>query len=265
MASIPVKPSNPVINWGNPITRGLVFDVPLFEGTGAYAIDLVNKIKGTLTNSPTWQKGSYGNEINMGSLGGNSAVSFTTVNNILNSTLMSYESIFKIHSTANQYRRPIHVGPAYPNARFDWETDGEFKFNSPRSGGTDGNWRIAVPTREVYHHYVVTMDWSVNTNEPKFYVDGKSTAITTHTDPSLTVQTANNSLTIGNEAALNQGWGKPIVYTRLWNRILSPYEAKQLYINPWCIYRTTQSKNWFFGNTLSSVRKYWKTLMGVGV
>lgn len=33
---------NPKINWGNPITHGLVFDVPLWEGTGNIAEDDAN-------------------------------------------------------------------------------------------------------------------------------------------------------------------------------------------------------------------------------
>lgn len=235
MASI--KPSNPIINWGNPITKGLVFDAPFFEGAGGKSFNLVQNIQGVFTNSPTWQGGLYGKELSFGSLGGNTAVSYTTNDNRINSTLMSYEAVFKIHASAGQYRRPIHVGPAYPNARWDWEIDGGFKFNAPRSGGTDGNWRISTPTTEVYHHCVITMDWSSNSNVPRIYVDGKEQSVTTNLTPTLTPQNANNIVTIGNETALNQGWGKPIVYTRLWDRLLTPTEVKQLYIDPWCIYQ----------------------------
>jgi len=50
-----IKPRVPVINWNNPITKGLVFEMPLFERGGTTVIDKnLSKITGTLTNSPTW-------------------------------------------------------------------------------------------------------------------------------------------------------------------------------------------------------------------
>lgn len=267
MASIPVKPPNPVIDWGNPITKGLIFDAPLFEGAGLISTTVTKKEKGTFTNSPTWQKGRYGYEVTFGSLGGNSAITYTTVDNKVNSTLMSYESIFKINASAGQYRRPIHIGAAYPNTRWDWEIDGGFKINAPRSGGTDGNWRISTPTTEVYHHCVITMDWSSNSNVPVVYIDGSSVAVTTNLTPTLSPQNANNIVIIGNSADVNQGWGSPIVYARLWDRIITKQEVKSLYANPWQIYKKPSIQPQFpFANSqlAAGLINGFKLLMGVG-
>lgn len=54
-----IKPRNPQINWGNPLTKGLVIHSPMFERGGVVAKELVTNLKGTLA-TPTWVDDLYG-------------------------------------------------------------------------------------------------------------------------------------------------------------------------------------------------------------
>lgn len=175
-----------------------------------------------------------------GSNGGNAALTFNLPANASDTTLMSYEAIVRINSGALQYQRPIHVGSLdYPSNRWDLEFDNSWGwvFASPRSGGSDGKWSVTRPSNSVYHHIVITMDWSSNSNNPSFYIDGIRQTITVRNAPTLTPASDNGVLQIGNNSVnFNQGWGDSVVYTRLWNRLLTANEAWSLYTNPWQIY-----------------------------
>src|SRR5882724_9700439 len=59
-----ITPRLPVIDWKNPLAKGLVFDVPMFENGGTIAREIASKISGTFNNSPTWSLDRYGQNLN---------------------------------------------------------------------------------------------------------------------------------------------------------------------------------------------------------
>lgn len=60
MASI-LKPRIPSIDWGNQITKKLIYDLGLFEGAGTKVKNLVGDTKGSIfVGTPTWTVGEYG-------------------------------------------------------------------------------------------------------------------------------------------------------------------------------------------------------------
>lgn len=60
---IRIKPPFPRINWANPMTSGLIFDLPVPERGGTTTTDIVRGTNMTLVNGPTWEDNFLGSGI----------------------------------------------------------------------------------------------------------------------------------------------------------------------------------------------------------
>lgn len=231
-----IRPRIPVINPNNPLTKGLIFDAPFFERGGTTAQDLALKVPGTLTSGPVWGLGLYGNEITFD--GSNDLIAYTnnpaqqglnqiTIEALVNKTGDS--------STAIDGRILDKRGASFRFALGVLDSTDQLEF---QSGWTsNGDWTAGTISNGVYTHVMATYDFSSTANVPIFYINGSPSAITSTTSPTGSALTDGTSISIGNRSAADRQWNGKIVYVRYWNRILNQQEVKQLYENPWRIYK----------------------------
>jgi len=90
-----------------------------------------------------------------------------------------------------------------------------------------GAWSIAYPDT-AWHHHLITYDATSTANNPLWYLDGASQSVTERITPSGTLATDNNEFNIGSSTTRSLTWDGSIAEFAIWNRILTPGEAKGL-------------------------------------
>ena len=245
-----IKPSNPIIDWGNPITKGLVYDLPLFESSGRNFGELANKSDALLTSTsgtfPTFSQDQYGRNIYFD--GG-------STNGLLQSTLKASQTglaqkslvtvVSRFGGGAGNYGTVVRLHDG-TTTRFGFTNDNAdggwgLRIDISWSGGSVA-WSVPYPGDTLPHMYVVTYDSGSTSNVPLVYKDGIEIATTLRTaGPSGSIVDGTTSIMIGNLTqsgnVQTRTWNGKIGLTRLYNRILTPTEVKQLYTDPWCIYQ----------------------------
>lgn len=240
---IQVRPRVPVINWQNPITKGLVFCQPLFENGGTQPVDLVSKNKATtFTNTPTWIKDAVGSMISYNG----AATNGPTVDTVTGAT---FRSTTRFSYCFFQYR----VGDtSAPSGRIAQETDGtsaaqviyDNNVNVIFQSGvrsTLGVWNYALPANKTLNFWVFTYDSSNTANVPIAYMNGAVLTLVSSTTP-VGALSANldTHLTVGNIKAggnvSNRTYNGYLSDVCKWNRILTPQEVVELSAYPWRIY-----------------------------
>lgn len=237
-----VKPRVPKVNWGHSLSKGLIFDFNPSERAlntqeKTRNLPLVNE------NSVAWSTGIFGPQIN--TTGGTTKdFHLSNTPSHLNSLVKwSAEFICQWHSAGgNNYGALMWKGTGYTGRYFSISNDngtGGWGIRLVINWTGVGAWSISYPTPDVWQHYIITYDGTSSANVPKWYVNGLPVGVITRISPSGSLPTDGTDLYIGNggdSTAGNCNWDGPITLSRLWNRILSPNEVKQLYIDPWQIY-----------------------------
>lgn len=235
-----LKPESPIINWGHPLTQGLVFDAPMFEKSGVGTRDLVTGTIGTFTNTPTWTNGALGAGI---SFTGNDTdrINFVTKAQQNSVHKISVEIWFIMGSGISNGDRLFHKGSTgvHANRYFQvGEYDGGQMYFAGDWSGAQGAWRITAPSTGVLHHIVVTYDDSSTSNDPVVILNGVVQSTTEVVTPSGTRANDSAILYVGNSlTGTTESWTGTIFLTRYWNRILSLGDARSLNQNPWQIYK----------------------------
>lgn len=237
MASIPVKPQRPVINWRHPLTRGLVFDLPLWEGSGNPK-ELVGKQTGTLNGGLGWSKNLVGKSLNWT---GSHYINFSSYSSYQPNKPFSYFAVINPVADGTNPRAIRGDGTAANGPEFRIETNdklGLIKQNVINIGSSTG-----TITNGVINTVGVTYDASGNY---VFYINGKKDSFGTN-NQTLTV-TANY---IGEQTGGTPEYFKGHIFCfRTWNRILTPKEYATLHSNPWVIYSQPKST---YSNAVTSV------------
>lgn len=232
---IPLKPLLPVINWSNPLTKGLFFDSAMFERGSTTTVDLAGKRKGTITTA-TFTTDSVGAGINFAGSGGD-RIDFPMT--IAKPVLFSMSALFIIKAYDATARRLWELdNGAGANVDFLQMTNAPLFSYGATTSATSGAWTITQPTAGVIHSFVLTHDRSALANNPVMYLDGTKVTVTTATVPTGTFNTASQNLIVGNRTLGDSARpfnGKMFSF-RNWSRILNDQEVKQLYANPWQIY-----------------------------
>lgn len=236
---ISVKPSRPVINWSNPITKGLVFDAPMTEGGGG-AQDIVSKSVLTVGGAPTWamEKGGRGVRFTGSD---DDRYTYVTPSQMNSQSLISVETLSIMDASPGNGVRLFHKGVTGVHANRYYqhgEHDGGHMYFAGDWSSAQGAWRISagVPAAGVVQHIVSTYDGRLTTNDPVVYQNGINMPLTEVVTPSGTRGSDTAVLYIGNANSGNSSWKGVIFYTRMWNRILTHNEVRQLYRDPWQIY-----------------------------
>lgn len=231
------KPRRPITNWGHPITRGLVFDAPLFERGGIVANDIVGKMKGTITASgATWEVGQYGPDLNFSATASNVNYTVPTGSALESLTQMSYEALFYYAGLGgSSLGRVFEKGSTNGYFLVYADTTTLLQLFSGHST-TNGNWTIGA-IENAWTHMVVTYDNSSVSNTPVVYINGTLVTVTAITAPVGSVLADDATMSIGNNSGGTRNWNGKISYTRAWSRILNRSEVIDLAANPWCIYK----------------------------
>lgn len=104
---------------------------------------------------------------------------------------------------------------------------GNLKFQSGWT--TDGKWNVAEPSTGTWHHFCVTYDGALTTNNPIFYLDGATPAVTQTVVPAGTLDSVSQTYIIGNTTAGTRVLDGTIAEVAGWNSILSAGNAASLY------------------------------------
>lgn len=230
----PIKPARPVIDWGHPSTRGLVFDVPLFEKGGLVAHDIAGGLVGTIAGAPTWEQTPYGPGLNFSATGSVVYFNGATSEKFNNLQNLSYECLVNPTGSTLNY---IYC-KGITNHVMLIETTGTTLNIYFQYATSDGTWSCTIPIN-TYHHILITKNYAVPTAAPCCYVDGVKMALTVGDTASGALEADDNSFYLGNnlESAGTRTFQGDVVYIRAWNRIVTAQEAADLSANPWCIYR----------------------------
>jgi hypothetical protein len=218
-----LKPLAPVINWNHPLTKGLQSNFPFFIRGGTLPLDIVSKLQATSTQNISWVNDLFGPCISFN--GSSSSISFTaTPKN--SGTPFSFESLIKpasVSANAAIIANQSDTGARGPEFRVNSSAQLELLEQSVVSIG----YSTTTLTVNLWAHVVVTYDAS---GKYVFYINGRNAG------------SGNNlqSLSYTNwyigQQPTNEWFNGLILYTRMWNRILTFQEVKQLYTNPWQIY-----------------------------
>lgn len=235
------KPTSPIIDWGNPLTKNLVFDAAFYEGAGASPLDIVGNTRGAFTNTPTWVHKKAGRGL---SFSGNDTdkVTYTTRGFQNSPSVISAECLFIADATPTDGDRLFVKGNtgAGSNRYFqfgEW-VNGQGIYIAADWTTSQGAWRTPLPTTGVLNHYVVTYNGTSTSNDPVAYLNGVLQTMTEVVTPAGTRRSDNAEAFIGNAYTGSDSWKGTIFYVRYWkDRILNQTEARQLYADPFRIYQ----------------------------
>jgi len=240
--NIALKPKIPILDTNNPITTGLVFDVSLFEKGGTVARDLALLRKGTLSNSPSWKTGQFG--ANLLFTDSTNKLGFTSTPKQDSLTDLSIETLVFVKGTnAASDARIIHKGNG-DNKRWDLSivASSKVEFVAVWNNGSDqeADWDTTSGlTTNRWYHIVVTYSFGSTANVPIIYVNAVPAAFSNiGASPAGSPVADGTDIIVGNRVtSLTKGFNGNISYVRYWNRILNKNEVKELYDNPWRIYK----------------------------
>jgi len=223
-----LKPQTPILDFSNPITKGLFLDCPLFEGAGAQARNIWRRVDGAFTGTPTWDNGVYGRVLRFSSTQGITYLDDTTQDLV---TGFSMESLVKWDNTNPNNtlisKRSSYDGTGIP---FEITRDGSngisFRIIGNSANLNTGN----IFASGIWYHIACTWDGSTQS----IYVNG---VLSTSQARSGTVTNNATNITIGMLPSGAEKMSGDVSHVRCWNRGLSINEVKQLHQNPFQIYK----------------------------
>lgn len=267
MASIPVKPPRPVIDWSNPITKKMVFAMEFWEKAGS-SFDYVNKYNGQFQNGAAWKNHIIGKCAEFDSNNAIVNVATTTKIDNLTGSVSAAVLVFPRSKGESNNGRPFRKGTTsvgrfgigIDNGQntYAWETtwsSGNMGWGAPANLYASNTWTSIIVTHENYD--------VVNT-KPTFYINGKKyTTYSFDVTPTTGTLSADpGGISIGNLSTGIRAFDGYIAYVRFWNRVLSDGEAYKLCVNPWVIYR--QPKTPLANQIVVAASNLYRMLMGVG-
>lgn len=240
-----VKPVPPLINWGHPLAKGLVFDADFFEGgADPKPIDSASKVVPVMTGT-AWSIGPYGRNIR-----------FTDSTNIITYTSNSTQNtvpaitietlVFPTAVNAAGESRVIHKGSSSGVKYFDLAlvTGNKFEFAAGFATADDAFDSPAVASLSAWYHVVVTYVFGTLGTVPIMYINAVPQTLT-RINGSGAAAADTTELNIGNRTSAGgstKGWVGDICYLRMWNRALTTTEVRQLYVDYWQIYQKPRRK-----------------------
>lgn len=245
-----VKPAAPIIDWGNPLTRGLVAAVDYGVLGGTSVKELVGGGSGTLTGTAP-SVGPYGNQRTFNGNTDQDVYALASSQIVPASGKVSIEVLFRNNGTnagANGNTVIIKGGNTFSqpffNIRVNSGTPGNIELFASWNG-TFASWAYNGFSLVigVWYHVITTYDYGSTSNAPILYVNGVPYVATVENAPSGGAGTDDGSLWMGNATGGARGLNGDISYGRCWNRILSPGEVLSLYQNPWQVYAVSQSSS----------------------
>lgn len=250
-----LKPGRPIINWGNPLTKGLVLDSPFWEGAGVSKTkELVTNLDGTIAGA-TWDRNFYGIDLNFSAA--TSRVQYTVPAMVQSLTYLSVESLIYYRSNGGgSLGRIVNKGPGTGTGTYFFIfTDtanlaGQYVTFATGYSTASDNWRSnSQLVAGNWYHLVHTMVMNTGIGtQPNFYLNGTNDGTVRSATGSGTLAVDDANLYIGNRADSTRNFDGKIAYSRIWNRLLTHTEIRSLYTNPWQIYKQYNFLNYYNSN-----------------
>jgi len=220
---------------GSTLQSGLVglwsFNGPDMSGVTAYDRSGQGN-NGTLTNGPTRTIGKVGQGLNFD--GVNDYVDAGSGGSLTNMTAMSIVSWIRPSTFATHNQGAIiYKNWYFATCRVGCGANNVLKFNMSFDGAGNATWISPVNSIKLdeWQQVVVTYDRSSTLNNPIFYINGVSTSSTQILPPvGAAVSDAAGSLYLGLDTNLSWLFSGSLDEVRIYNRILSAAEVKQLYL-----------------------------------
>jgi len=220
---------------GSTLQSGLVglwsFNGPDMSGVTAYDRSGQGN-NGTLTNGPTRTIGKVGQGLNFD--GVNDYVDAGNGSSLTNMTAMSIVSWIRPSTFATHNQGAIiYKNWYFATCRVGCGVNNVLKFNMSFDGAGNATWISPVNSIKLdeWQQVVVTYDRSSTLNNPIFYINGVSTSSTQILPPvGAAVSDAAGSLYLGLDTNLSWLFSGSLDEVRIYNRILSVAEVKQLYL-----------------------------------
>lgn len=250
MANFSTKPRTLRINWGNPLTRGLVFSQPIIS-PNPNVDELVSKTRTAITNpiANNYTMTAGGLMITADGAASSGQYIATPLLSTGRSTKKQTHCFFTVRvgdglgSTTNSYFRESDLTNAGFNVT-DNSAVSSLIVASAAWSTTNGNWRFPLPSNGILYFYVVTYDATDVANVPNVYRNGVKQTPTlstqpvgtlTHYDSHLVTMNIYQSGNIGTRTLNGH-----INNVCKWNRVLTETEILRLTTNPWQIYQFPQ-------------------------
>lgn len=213
-----------VVNWANPITRGLV---------GAYPDCFYNAVRGTYAT----KQGTTLRSTRATAFGGRSCDNWSTTNYLIDNNMPYPGNNFTVMALAKFDASNTHAAVcSYEDSGglTGWiigtggaDATGFQLSQGTAGGGQSFNKTGAFPTAGSY-----TIALTQSGTNATFYVNGEQFA----TQTTAAMITSSQPLSIGQDAGLNDNFFSPITAILLWNRVLTAAEVLDLYRRPWQVY-----------------------------
>lgn len=235
-----LKPNIPTVNRGNPLARGLLENLLLFELGGANVFDSTNNRQRSLVNSPSWGTDLYGRHLNLirtssqyintgivPTISATGSISVSILVNVPSSLAVAAAMVGAYTLSGNT---PEFVFYISATGQLSWYISGNSSNNTSNPG-------VGPDVRDNKWH-LFTLVRNGITAKMNLFLDGKLiSSITDTTIGGLT--TTGNNWFIGAE----NGNGSPvnpitmkIAFCALHGRALNESEVKSLSKNPFQIY-----------------------------
>jgi len=228
------EPGFDEINWDHPLSRGLVGYIPLNEGAGSAAMDIVKgRSISAGTTKPTWSNG--GANFNGSSFfdGAGCASALSSSNNFsivfwASATALQVNGgaiSIRAGAASNCIIYPFDSGNGATGLRY-WQSGNVFQ-DTATSGRADG-----LP-----HHFCIT---SAGSAGKAAYVDGSQILTSVNTNSLASGMT---SVGVGSWPPGPQNFTGTVYHASFYNRALTAAEVADLYRNPFAMFAPTSSRS----------------------
>jgi hypothetical protein len=234
------KQRTPEVNYGHPLAKGILVDIPIFEGGGAPKDVGAIHQKGTVSSTPTWSRDIFGYKL-----------TFDTNDRIDYASFLPWQAR-KVSSWQVILKVDTFPGAGQSNLGNIWSdesntgTGASCIYRLGSQGSAALNKRIGVNFQDGSDHdtenstdlvantlynIIVTTD---GTNI-KWYINGKLDTTKSYT---ITPRTGQYKYMIGNDGSGVRVCSGSVYLNRKWeNRALRASDVLQLYVNPWQVYK----------------------------
>lgn len=260
----PLKPVLPIINWGNPITASLLYDLPIYENGGKAPSDIagyINKpnVKNTFTGAPTWVQTPLGTALkfNGTSDGVTSATSSTLVNQADNFTMEVWWNASTL--TAGTEYVMMSTENTTDNAGVCIETINGMQILINGISRTPVSFTPVVNT--LYQSVLRRQSGTL-----QMFMNSQALSTTVATAPNMPCSNINVGCSRQNSTTLFRFFAGTIYLARYWNRAITSTEISLLYLNPWRIYRTPNFTPYYNSNPVGGTSfNVMRMMMGMGM
>lgn len=224
-----LKPQLPVINWNNPINKGLVLDVPFSDRGGSTPIDIASKAIPSTTGTVSWGADVFGS---VALLNKTQYINFPDSSQLSFVNGCTVQGIIKLTAT-NPNNQIISKRSAFSATGIPFELNCDSATITWRVKGSNAGDRIttgSINSAGTWYNIIGT--WNGATQA--LYRNGillTSQAVTgTITDNSTSATIA------GLPGSGGEQFGGSMALVRVWNRGLNAQEVAQISQNPWATY-----------------------------